>query len=269
MPSTLVLGPLFLTPLHRLEEPGRIPGHYYVTNKFDGPDLVNIGGRHNATDVGNFGLNDPVVAPFTGRCRGKRHFDTSLGIEFDLGGGWSLELWHLNETQRVDVVAGASTVGPWIPCSRNDRVGITGKTGPPLANGSPMPAHTHIALILAGVLVDAEPYLFGRPVPIGGPEEDDMRTPKNLKHLVQVTVAVGSNLRREPSTSADALPVDSGPARMALHGFVTGGAWTIGTQSGTEWAVVSTHKGEVLFVAAPLASGPQLTNAGKRLLPTG
>jgi hypothetical protein len=70
---------------------------YAITTTFDGRDLIN-GGMHMAVDVGNLGMDDPILSPVTGRARGLYHFDTAIGIEYELGGSWVLQLWHLNAT---------------------------------------------------------------------------------------------------------------------------------------------------------------------------
>lgn len=126
---------------------------YRVTGQFDGVDLLN-GGKHRATDVGNFGMNDPILAPITGRAKGMRHFDGALGVAYALGAEWMLELWHLNAT--------LAPIGQWVDVTRGQVCGRTGNTGARLPDGRPMPAHTHIVLKRYGVPYDVERYLLGQ-----------------------------------------------------------------------------------------------------------
>lgn len=125
------------------------PAGYKVTGQFDGLDLIN-GGKHQATDVGNFGSNDPILSPITGKAMGMAHFDGALGVDYDIGNGWHVQLWHLNAT--------LAPIGIWVDVNRGQVCGRTGNTGV-----QPMPAHTHVELERAGVRYDIEPYLLGRP----------------------------------------------------------------------------------------------------------
>jgi hypothetical protein len=139
---------------------------YRVTNTFNGPDFLN-GGIHRAVDVGNFRSGDPIRAPVACRARGRKHTDGALGVEFDLGGGVVLGLWHLN---RVDISLN------WGNVARGQLVGVTGNSGARLPNGQPMPAHTHIELKRDAVPFDPEPHLpmANRPAKAIPIEEDDM-----------------------------------------------------------------------------------------------
>lgn len=139
---------------------------YRVTGSFYGVDLVN-GGIHQATDVGNGQTGHPVLAPADRRARGLRNYSRNgtdaLGLEFALGGGYRLELWHLSQTLPVpdeNKPAGQNSYGSWRDVRRDEVVGRTGNSGA-LVGGKAMPAHTHIRLTLNGVPIDPEPYLLG------------------------------------------------------------------------------------------------------------
>jgi murein DD-endopeptidase MepM/ murein hydrolase activator NlpD len=121
---------------------------YRITNRFGGADLVN-GGTHGAVDAGNFRQGDPVKAPTNCRALGLTHADGAIGLRFDLGGGWLLELWHLDSRKLG---------GTYVAVKVGEVLGTTGDTGA-LVNGKPMSAHTHIELKLNGVKKDPEPYL--------------------------------------------------------------------------------------------------------------
>lgn len=162
--SRLVLGPLFTQPLHRRTY-DRTPARdaddddYRVTGQYADADRINKSRRHEAVDAGNFGENDPLLAPAACRARGLWHFDGALGVEFELGGGWTLEAWHLNRTLKAERPVGNGTGrGEWTDVTRGQQVGTTGSTG--RVTG----AHTHIELKHDGVRVDPEPHLFGRPI---------------------------------------------------------------------------------------------------------
>lgn len=122
---------------------------YRVTGDYDGVDLIN-GGKHQAVDVGNFGADDPILSPIDGLGKGMRHWDGALGVDYDIGNGWHVQLWHLNAT--------LAPLDEWVPIVKGQVCGRTGNTG-----RQPMPAHTHIELEKAGVRFDIEPYLLGTP----------------------------------------------------------------------------------------------------------
>lgn len=149
---------------------------YRVTNTFDGEDGIN-GGKHRAVDVGNFRTGQAIRAPRTCRATGRRHFDGALGVEFDLGFGLVLGLWHLN---RVDLLRDLQT-----EVSQGRVVGLTGNTGPRLPDGRPMPAHTHVEIKHNGIPIDPEPYLpMVERGAIAIPLEDDMEVKgANLRHI--------------------------------------------------------------------------------------
>lgn len=175
---TTVLGPLFDQPLHPTNwvRPAG-SDDYRVTARFTSPDILN-GGQHRAVDVGDGqGRAAPVLAPMTCRVRGRYHFDSARGVEFDLGEGYNLQLWHLSEVPTVAMSRGVSAVGPWRDVDRGERVGTTGNTGARLPNGNPMPYHTHIAMTKDGVPIDPEPFLFGRSLPV----EEQMGRFKDVK----------------------------------------------------------------------------------------
>lgn len=122
---------------------------YAVTGQFDGVDLIN-GGKHRATDVGNFGMNDPILSPIDGMAMGMLHTDGAIGIDYPIGNGWHVQLWHLNAT-----LAPLNTL---VPVVKGQVCGRTGNTG-----RQPMPAHTHVELEREGIRYDIEPYLLGQP----------------------------------------------------------------------------------------------------------
>ena len=172
---------------------------YRVTNPFDGPDFLN-GGQHNATDVGNTRVDDLLRSPATCRARGLRHSDGALGVEFDLGSGVVLSLWHLNAT--------LAPIGRWQSLATGQIVGRTGNTGanvwnPTLKRYVPMPAHTHIRAARDGVPFDPEPHLpmvERAAIPIPLPMEDDMQVwGSHPTHIVnrQCRLTVDANFRRQ------------------------------------------------------------------------
>lgn len=213
--TSIVLGPIFNQPLHPASwcDYGRRRGgagcpryDYRVTNTFDGPDLLN-GGTHRAVDAGNAATDFPVLAPAACRARGRRHHDSALGVEFDLGHGLNLQLWHLGATLAVPVVQGKSTEGGWQRVEKGQAIGRTGATGARLADGSPMPAHTHVELRRDGQLVDPEPHLFGAPIVI---EEDfEMLTATGWSHVVnrQGALTDASNFRATPQLGDNVVAV--------------------------------------------------------------
>lgn len=124
------------------------PAGYRVTGQYDGIDLIN-GGKHQATDVGNFGSNDPILSPITGMGKGMLHTDGAIGVDYDIGNGWHVQLWHLNAT--------LAPLDTWQHIAKGQVCGRTGNTG-----RQPMPAHTHIELEREGIRYDIEPYLLGQ-----------------------------------------------------------------------------------------------------------
>lgn len=180
---SLVLGPLFDQPLHEQPwcdfgtdrgKPGCPRFDYRVTNPFDGLDLVNKG-QHNAVDTGNAGMGWPILAPASVPMRHLHHFDGARGRRWELGGGYVLEAWHVAADASVDPArpTRGTAAGPLVDVKRGQTVALSGNTGGKLLDGSPMPAHTHIALFADGVPIDPEPHLFGAPI-TGAP--DDMQT---------------------------------------------------------------------------------------------
>lgn len=236
---------------------------YAITGQFDGIDLVN-GGKHEATDVGNFGMDDPILSPIDGRGRGLYHFDTAIGVEYELGDGWSLELWHLNATLSagLTMVPGRSDVGDWIPVKRGMVCGRTGNSGA-LVNGRPMPAHTHITLERGGQPYDVEPYLLGRPF-VTAPE-DDMRLPLNLSAIAYGELGAGNRIRETPSLTAPYVET-SAAQRVQVFGVVPGQPWAVGGKSGEAWYFIGLGV-ETGYVATALLPRIQPTTLGERLLP--
>lgn len=166
---SLQLGPLFAFPMHakpwcsygtlRGKTPDCPRLDYRITAGFLDRDILN-GGLHRAIDTGNASTEHPVLSPCSAPMRHLQHFDGARGREWELGGGWSLETWHLHphpeDPQKPD---SGTARGPWQQVERGQTVGLTGSTGRDLPDGSPMPPHTHIVLIRSGVAVDPEPYL--------------------------------------------------------------------------------------------------------------
>lgn len=191
----------------------RPPGSldYRVTGSFYGVDLVN-GGVHEATDAGNGQTGHPVLAPADCRARGLRNYSRNgtdaLGLEFDLGGGYRLQLWHLGQTLPVadeNKPPGQNSYGSWRDVRRGEVVGRTGNSGA-LVGGKAMPAHTHIRLELNGVPIDPEPYLLGRaalPMLDGSSiQEDDVIDPTQIQPWFHVTVLSGGTAYLKPDRSA-------------------------------------------------------------------
>jgi hypothetical protein len=210
---------------------------YAITTTFDGRDLVN-GGTHRAVDVGNFGMDDPILSPITGRARGLYHFDTAIGIEYDLGNGWTLQLWHLNATLSagLSLIPGRSDDGDWVNVTRAQVCGRTGNSGA-LVNGQPMPAHTHIELERAGARYDVAPYLLGQPFdPF---QEDDMKLPADASYFATGKVGAGNRLRIDHATT-DGSEVVTAELDVQLLGIVTGGTpYTLPDgRKGNRWYVI-------------------------------
>lgn len=132
---------------------------YRITTTFDGVDLIN-GGTHQAIDLGNFRQGDPVRAPIACPVRGYRHWDGALGVGMQLGGGYVLELWHLD---RVDV-----PLDRWTQVPAGTILGVTGDSGRVFG------AHTHAELERLGVRVDPARYFLGLAT-LTIDLEDDMR----------------------------------------------------------------------------------------------
>jgi hypothetical protein len=174
---------------------------YAVTHRFDSIDLLNVDPpqRHRATDVGNFGMDDPIKA-VSRRGRGLYHFDTAMGYEDDLGDGVTLQRWHLNATLSAGLamVPGRSDVGDWTGVEVGQVVGRTGNSGARLPDGRPMPAHTHIVGLRNGVPFDVERYLLGRPFTT---QEDDMPLPLG-QPFATGRIKPGVNLRADHTTAA-------------------------------------------------------------------
>jgi len=143
--GTLLQNP-FAFPIHVQSWPrpaGSID--YRVTNPFGGIDLVNASQSHQGVDVGNTREGDPIRAPATCRVKPHRHTDGALGLYFDLGGGWVLEMWHLDKLY--------GTLDEWTPRGVGALVGVTGDSG------KVQGAHTHIELKKDGKPVDPAPFL--------------------------------------------------------------------------------------------------------------
>ena len=243
MTTVLLSNPLHY-PLHPLGWPRPASSKdYRVTNPFDGPDFLN-GGIHRAVDVGNMGMNDEVHAPAPCRAVGRRHHDSALGVIFDLGKGVLVELWHLNAT--------LAPIGTWVDVPRGTVVGRTGNTGARLPDGSPMPAHTHIAASRNGVPFDIEPYLpmVERPARALVLEEDVSVLETKTTYLAEPFVAVlkpGTAIREDTNTQGG--PVDRSPNPGAAWSIVVVGTAEGEVVSGSsEWFVYGGHKRSLLTV---------------------
>lgn len=142
--SSTILQPFLAYPMHpeAWVRPAGSPD-YRITNPFGGVDLVNPGQSHQGIDVGNYRSGDPIRAPATCQARGVTHTDGAIGVIFDLGGGWTLELWHLSK--RIGTTSIRVGVGT-----------LVGETG---ASGNVAGAHTHIELKLNGKAVDPARFL--------------------------------------------------------------------------------------------------------------
>jgi hypothetical protein len=247
----MILGPFLAFPLHPAswQRPAGSPD-YRVTNGFTGPDFLN-GGQHRAVDVGNFRMGDPVRAPAACRARARQHRDGALGVEFDLGGGVTLELWHLN---RLDISLNWSNVRLW------QLVGVTGNSGPRLPTGQPMPAHTHIALKRNGVPFDPEPHLPMANRPAAAiPMEDDMRLPA-AGYFATGIVGAHNRLRVDHRTT-EGSEILTAPLPVALVGVITGGtSYTLDGRPGNRWYIVRrSDTGDVRQVATPLVTSIEPT----------
>jgi hypothetical protein len=205
---------------------------YRVTNPFDGPDFLN-GGKHRATDVGNFRVDDTVRAPVACRGRGLRHTDGALGVDFDLGHGIVVSLWHLNAT--------LAPIGTWQPVAQGQVVGRTGNTGARLPDGSAMPAHTHIAATRDGVPFDIERHLpmperAALPITIATGEDDVKIRGRFLRHEqnVRTTLTADSHFRSGDDWTTDSLGILS--AGTLLYPVVTVEGRVVGTAANrAEW----------------------------------
>ena len=160
-----VLGPLFDQPLHhkswcnygslRGQRPECPRFDYRITAGFHDVDLVN-GGEHQAVDTGNASKGYPVLSPVSGDMRYLHHFDGARGREWDLGGDWTLEIWHVQANALLDPLrpSRGTNRSSWSRVRRGQLVAFTGDSG--ISVG----AHSHIALKRSGKPIDPEPYLY-------------------------------------------------------------------------------------------------------------
>lgn len=169
---------------------------YRITNPFGGVDLVNTDQAHQGVDLGNTRQGDAIRAPATCKAKPRRHFDGSLGYELDLGGGVTLELWHLSR-----LVVGV--IDQWIDVAAGRIIGYTGASGPVAG------AHTHVEIKQDGVPFDPQPFLpmaEREPIPIPG------------------STAPGQTYIDVPPTSPYYSAVEW-MVDMGLGGAATGGEW--------------------------------------------
>lgn len=206
------IGPIFDKPVHppNWQRPAwGQPGYldYRVTGTFDGIDLVN-GGTHQATDVGNGDVGHPVVSPGNIRARGLRNYSRiaplatdALGVEFDMGEGVRIEVWHLSDTLLVadlNSAPGVTTVGPWQEVTAGQTVARTGNSGAQVG-GKAMPAHSHVVGERNGVRFDMQPYLI-KPASIGGVVQEEEVDFSKLSHQQPKVVKIrpGAILYKQP-----------------------------------------------------------------------
>jgi hypothetical protein len=200
--------------------------HYRVTGQYEGIDLIN-GGKHRATDVGNFFKDDPILSPISGMAMGMLHTDGAIGIDYPIGGGWHVQLWHLNAT--------LAPLNQLVPVVKGQVCGRTGNTGAKLPNGSPMPAHTHIELERAGIRYDIEPYLFGLPFENG--EAD----------IMKYTITGEIHERWRTRTGAPFFTLDGAEKRWSDPVEMVASAYEIRLENGTAARLVN-YAGEPLLV---------------------
>lgn len=256
--SAVTLGNMLSYPLH-VASWKRPSGSvdYRVTNSFDGPDYLN-GGKHQATDVGNFRGGDSVRAPAACRGMGLRHTDGALGVRFDLGHGVAVELWHLSKTLLI---------GKWQPLAQGQVCGATGNSGARMPDGSAMPFHTHIEGERNGVRFDIERYLpmverAAIPLQL---EEDDVRIPTGTP-LAQGVVGPGNRLRTDPATAEGSRVIgsDIGEAKayfvQVYQLGIPGESYVLGGKAGSSYAWVGVF-GSTWFVAEPLVTDVKPTSA--------
>lgn len=244
--TAVTLGNMFAYPMHPYGWP-RPAGSldYRVTNRYDGPDFLN-GGIHRATDTGNGSTGYTLRAPAACRARGLLHSDSAIGVEFDLGSGVVIQLWHLKSTSLAR--------DRWTQVAKGQAVGITGNSGARLPDGSVMPHHTHIAALRNGVPFDIEPYLpmVERPAAALQLEDDVSALEAKTTYLREPFVAVlkpGTAIREDTNTQGGMVDRSPNP----------GDAWSvvvIGTADGEvvngspEWLVYGGHKRSLLTVHA-------------------
>lgn len=253
--GALYLAPMFAYPLHPSSwsrPAGSID--YRVTNTFYGTDLIN-GGGHNATDLGNYRTGDPLAAPADCRARALYHWDGARGVEFDLGGGVTIRLWHLETVSLPE---------SWADVRAGERVGYTGASGAPV-NGQPMAAHTHAEADRNGVPFDIEPALFGAPIEVAGytPEDDDaMRVPDGLAAVVKGYLPEGANLYAAPGDERPLVTLDDA-FTCQVFGRVHGPPWEMASagRSGDTWYYIGA-KGQAGYVPTGRLPELHLTDLG-------
>ena len=255
--TTVLLSNPFSYPLHPLGWPRpAVSKDYRITNPFDGPDFLN-GGIHRAVDVGNKSLDDVVYAPVKCRAMGRRHHDSALGVIFDPGHGVLIELWHLNAT--------LAPIGTWQEVQRGQVVGRTGNTGAQLPDGSPMPAHTHIAASRNGVPFDIEPYLpmVERPARALVLEEDVSVLETKTTYLREPFVAVlkpSTAIRQD--TNTDGTPVNRTPRTGdPVEVVVIGTAQGETVEGSSVWWVYGSHQRSLLTLHSSTVAARRVIGA--------
>ena len=191
------------TRLHPHTAPVPPAGEFRVTQRFSDPDYYwsnvpnppNPLPTHNATDIGNFRCNDPIVAMAPGIAYRIRDNATALGaatdalgVRIDHGHGIWSEYWHLN---RQDVYDGQIV-------NAGFRIGLLGSTGLGAV------CHTHIEVKRNGVRIDPEPLMFGGSLVV--PEDDVQIKGKFLRHIQnrQTTLTADAHFRAGVETGDDA-----------------------------------------------------------------
>jgi hypothetical protein len=206
---------------------------YRITNHFDGPDLVN-GGKHEATDAGNFKDGHLIRAP-AGALRARAVSDKAgtKGVEIDFGSGLTVTPWHLN---RVDVPAS------WTPVMRGQPLGLTGNSPgtykAPNGMVKTMAKHTHLEGRRNGVKFDLEPYLLGQPLPL----EDEMDWVNNIIGIApyEAVVRGQASFRVRPDLSAESKPLVLGyDSSRTVVGTVAG----VDFGAGPTWCVFVSESG--------------------------
>jgi hypothetical protein len=202
---------------------------FRVTQQFNDPDFywsridpARAALGHRATDIGQGRCGGALVAMAPGTVRRVKDNASqispgatdALGIVVDHGYGITTEYWHLDAW----VAADGARVGA------GTQIGIVGDTG----LGSI--CHCHIEGKRNGLKFDIEPHMFGKPLEVGG-EEDDVKIRGAWRGHVTNRRAVltsPSNFREGPS-KADAI-LTTYPAGIGflptveVGGLVVGGA---------------------------------------------
>lgn len=228
---------------------------FRVTQGFGSLDGYFKGQAHGAVDIGNTRCGDPVVAMQAGILRrmtdgakaaGLAATD-ALGAAIDHGNGISTEYWHL------DGYAGPASGR----VEQGQQIGVVGDTGIGAV------CHLHVEAKRNGVRFDPEPLMFGGSVSIE--MEDDMAVPARLSALAFAALGANNRIRATPSITAPFVTVTD-QTTVQVFGKVEGGAWKVGTVSGTDWYWIGYGLNSG-FVATILLPNVGLTALGRDTLP--